>query len=76
MGFSPVVVLYTSVSRVIMFLMWMVVLLSSSTSLSSQHTCLEPIFFLFDTSIEICLSQLKYEIKEFWLKASVFYEQL
>ena len=34
MGFSPLVVLYTSVSRVITFLMWMVVLLSSSTSLS------------------------------------------
>ena len=33
-GFSPLVVLYTSVSRVIMFLMWMVVLLSSSTSLT------------------------------------------
>ena len=34
MRFSPNVVLYTSVSRVIMFLMWMVLLLPSSTSLS------------------------------------------
>ena len=33
-GFSPLVVLYASVSRVIMFLMWMVVLFFSSTSLS------------------------------------------
>ena len=34
MGFSPLAVLYTSVNRVIMFLMWMVVLLFDSTSLS------------------------------------------
>ena len=31
MGFSPLAVLYISVSRVIMFLMWMLGLLSSST---------------------------------------------
>ena len=53
-GFSPLVVLYTSVSSVIMFLMWMVVLLSSSMSLSrfkfgSFYILYRELFFGFDS---------------------------
>ena len=53
-GFSPLVVLYTSVSRVIMFLMWMAVLLSSSMSLSrfkvgSFYILYRELFFGFDS---------------------------
>ena len=54
MGFPPLVSLDTSVSRVTIFLMWMVVLLSSSTSLSrfqfgslyTIHRTLDLIYFV------------------------------
>ena len=52
MGLSPLVLLNTSVSRVTMFLMWMVVLLSSSTSSSrfkfgSLYTIRRALFWIY-----------------------------
>ena len=54
MGFSTLVILYTSVSRVIMFLMWIIVLLFSSVQQacpdlnSAPYILYGELFFGFD----------------------------